>query len=97
MIDEISPSDGDTGKAKALYGKLVNDLYYSSKTVKGDSQLTVNLLFQADAREATLEDRDPLKKIPLTLTITNNGDGTATLTITGSGEIQVDDRRGKLE
>lgn len=84
-------------KQKALYGKLLNDLYYSSKTVKGDKELKVSLEFVEDYKEATAEQRFPRHKKQLTLTLTNNEDGTATLTIKGSKGIKVEDRRGKLD
>jgi hypothetical protein len=84
-------------KQKALYGKLLNDLYYSSKTIKGDKELKVNLEFVEDYKEATAEQRFPRHKKELTLTLTNNQDGTATLTIKGSKGIKVEDRRGKLD
>jgi len=83
-------------RQKALYGKLLNDLYYSSKTVNGDKELKVNLEFVEDYKEATAEQRWAKHKKQLTLTLTNNGDGTATLTISGSKGIKVEDRRGKL-
>jgi len=83
-------------KQKAFYGKLLNDIFYSSKTIKGDKQLTVELKFVADYREAMAEEREPRLVSPLTLTIVNNEDGTATMTITGSTNIKVEDKRGKL-
>jgi len=84
-------------RQKALYGKLLNDLYYSSKTIKGDKELNVNLEFVEDYKEATAEQRWAKHKKQLTLTLTNNEDGTATLTIRGSKGIKVEDKRGKLD
>jgi hypothetical protein len=86
-----------TKRQKALYGKLLNDLYYSSKTIKGDKELNVHLEFVEDYKEATAEQREARHKKQLTLTLTNNEDGTATLTIKGSKGIKVEDKRGKLD
>jgi hypothetical protein len=84
-------------RQKTLYGKLLNDLYYSSKTIKGDKELNVQLEFVEDYKQATEEQRVARHKKQLTLTLTNNQDGTATLTIKGSKGIKVEDRRGKLD
>lgn len=84
-------------RQKAFYGKLINDLYYSSKTIKGDKELNVHLEFVKDYKEATAEQREAKHKSQLTLTLTNNQDGTASLTIKGSKDIKVEDRRGKLD
>jgi hypothetical protein len=93
-------NDATTGtpkkKEKALYGKLINDLYYSSKTIKCNKQLDVRLEFVADYKEAMAEEREPRQKSQLALSIINNEDGTATMTIRGNKDIKVEDKRGEL-
>lgn len=73
-------------KKSSLYGKIINDLHYSSKTMKCREKMVFHLHFTEGKQPDTY----------IIVSVTDNQDGTATMTIEGSKDIKVEDKRGMV-